>query len=89
MAGYAFFLGSACLVTAYTRGHGKDGLGFRYGFGLADIAVSAPHKKRAAITSHGSDGVADGGGLGVTTDFDCDILFSNGQFIKWPEGIQT
>ena len=41
------------------------------------------------ITSRGSDGTDDGGGLGTTQDFDCDILFSNGRFLKWPEGIQT
>ena len=24
-----------------------------------------------------------------TTDFDCDIAYSNGSFVQWPEGIQT
>jgi general secretion pathway protein G len=26
---------------------------------------------------------------GPTTDFDCDIIFSNGSFIQWPEGTQA
>ena len=26
---------------------------------------------------------------GPTTDFDCDLVWANGQFIQWPEGIQT
>jgi len=25
---------------------------------------------------------------GATTQFDCDIVFSNGQFLQWPEGAQ-
>ena len=29
------------------------------------------------------------GGGGPTTDFDCDIVFSAGSFIQWPEGTQS
>jgi hypothetical protein len=25
----------------------------------------------------------------VTTDMDCDIVYSNGSFVSYPEGIQT
>jgi len=25
----------------------------------------------------------------VTTDMDCDIIYSNGSFVSYPEGIQT
>lgn len=41
------------------------------------------------MTSLGSDGVPDSGTGGPTGDFDCDIEFSNGQFVQWPEGMQT
>ena len=45
------------------------------------------------VGSLGKDGglggslVLDGAG-GPTQDFDCDILFSHGTFIQWPEGTQ-
>jgi general secretion pathway protein G len=26
---------------------------------------------------------------GSTSDFDCDIIFANGQFLQWPEGTQA
>jgi len=29
------------------------------------------------------------GNAGQTNDFNCDIVFQQGQFISWPEGIQT
>jgi general secretion pathway protein G len=48
-----------------------------------------------AIVSAGKDKVfqaesADGYAAGTKTqNFDCDIVFSNGEFIQYPEGIQT
>jgi len=32
--------------------------------------------------------LAVGGSGGATNSFDCDIVFSNGQFLQWPEGTQ-
>ena len=42
------------------------------------------------IASNGKNGSADGGGsvVGPTTDFNADIVFSDGQFIQFPEGMQ-
>ena len=45
------------------------------------------------LGSLAKDGTAGGnlavsGTGGPTTDFDCDILFSFGAFIQWPEGVQ-
>jgi general secretion pathway protein G len=41
------------------------------------------------LTSRGSDGVSDGSWpLGGTSFFQCDILFSGGAFMQWPEGVQ-
>jgi general secretion pathway protein G len=38
----------------------------------------------------GKDGVEDAASTfeGPTTNFDCDIVFSNGQFVTYPEGVQ-
>lgn len=42
------------------------------------------------ITSYGRDGRADETlAGGATTDMDCDILYSSGTFIQYPEGVQT
>jgi general secretion pathway protein G len=41
------------------------------------------------LLSRGSDGLSDGSwGLGGTVFFRCDIVFSGGAFMQWPEGIQ-
>jgi type II secretion system protein G len=41
------------------------------------------------LISYGRDGTLDGAHpLGTTTLFDCDILFSDGLFVQWPEGVQ-
>ena len=41
------------------------------------------------ITSPAKDGVQGSQTGGQTTDFNCDILFANGQFFQWPQGTQT
>ncbi|MFN2386628.1 MAG: prepilin-type N-terminal cleavage/methylation domain-containing protein [Thermoanaerobaculia bacterium] len=40
------------------------------------------------IRSHGRDGSADSLACGTTTDFNDDIVYSNGTFVQWPEGTQ-
>jgi type II secretion system protein G len=40
------------------------------------------------IQSFGKDGAADTIGCGTTTDFNDDIMYSNGTFLQWPEGTQ-
>ncbi len=40
------------------------------------------------ILSLGRNGTADPLTCGTTTDFNDDILFSNGTFLQWPEGAQ-
>ena len=41
------------------------------------------------VRSVGKDGATEGAPAGGSTgDFDCDILFVNGQFVQWPEGMQ-
>lgn len=41
------------------------------------------------LQSPGKDGVIEGSPTGgATGDLDCDIIFSNGAFVQWPEGRQ-
>ncbi len=40
------------------------------------------------VSSLGRDGTVDSYVCGTTTDFNDDILYSNGTFLQWPEGAQ-
>jgi type II secretion system protein G len=43
------------------------------------------------LFSGGKNGTMDNttaSGLGPTTDFNADIIYSNGSFLQWPEGVQ-
>lgn len=62
-----------------------DGWNRPYGFSL-DEPVGGLDANVYAIRSAGSDGVFDGTSYtpGTTTDFDCDIVYSNGNFISYP-----
>lgn len=71
----------------------KDGWGRLYDFGM-DKAIGVTNAAQTyGIRSLGKDGVAEGSGsytVGkATSAFDCDIVYSNGSFIQWPEGMQT
>ena len=64
----------------------RDGWQFdlRFASGTSDYTLGSLAK----------DGLAGGnlaisGSGGQTNDFDCDILFSGGTFIQWPEGVQA
>ncbi len=41
------------------------------------------------ITSYTKDAVVSALTGGQTGDFNCDIIFANGQFFQWPQGTQT
>jgi len=41
------------------------------------------------IVSYGKDKKASSTSLGSTNDFDCDIIYENGTFTAYPEGVQT
>ena len=42
------------------------------------------------VISRTKDGITDGTSTGgQTTDFNCDIVFRDGQFFRWPQGTQT
>ena len=42
-----------------------------------------------SLVSPGKDGVVGPQPGGQTGDFNCDIVFSGGQFFQWPEGTQS
>jgi general secretion pathway protein G len=60
--------------------------------GWANAMVYAPGSTPGqgyTVRSPGKDGAAEGSPAGdATGDFDCDILFVDGQFVQWPEGMQ-
>jgi len=69
----------------------KDGWGNPWVFSL-DKTWGLPGASGAAqayaIISYGKDGVFSGNLCSVTTNFDCDIIYSNGTFLQYPEGVQ-
>ncbi len=60
----------------------RDGWGrfMRYGVDAAAVNYN--------VRSLGRDGAANAISCGTTTNFNEDILFSNGVFLQWPEGAQ-
>src|SRR5512140_1882480 len=70
----------------------KDGWGREYSFAM-DKAPGVTNASQAyVIRSFGKDGSWQGTVYTVgtaTPAFDCDIVYSNGSFIQWPEGMQT
>lgn len=67
-----------------------DGWGHALQF-AADQPVGGRAAAEYAIRSPGRDGVFSGNTYtaGPTASFDCDIVYSVGSFIVWPEGTQT
>ena len=64
----------------------NDGWGFAMRY-VSDTTIYT-------VGSLGKDGSSGGsltvsGSGGPTQDFDCDIIFSSGSFIQWPEGTQS
>ena len=64
----------------------NDGWGFAMRY-VSDTTVYTVGSLAKDGSSGGSLTVAGVGG--ATQDFDCDIIFSNGSFIQWPEGTQA
>jgi type II secretion system protein G len=69
----------------------NDGWGVPWVYTTDSAAPSTP-AQQYAITSYGRDGKTDGtapSAVTSTTNFDCDIIYSQGGFIQYPEGVQT
>jgi len=66
-----------------------DGWGNPWQFGIDQPGGSKEPAQVYTIISTGKDGRRDRSWtLGATHDFDCDIIYSNGVFLQYPEGIQ-
>ena len=61
-----------------------------WGFGLRYVSDTTVYTV-GSLAKDGSSGgsLTIAGSGGATQDFDCDIIFSNGSFIQWPEGTQA
>ena len=74
---------------------GVDGLELNFGcpHGMCErgmgSSVGQEPKLLQEITSWTKDGIASAATGGQTGDFNCDIIFANGQFFQWPQGTQT
>jgi len=69
----------------------KDGWGNQWFFGVDQAWGGATAAQQYAIVSGGKDGsIADASAQkgGASTNFDCDIIYSNGTFLQYPEGVQ-
>lgn len=65
-----------------------DGWGQNFDF-AADKAIGSGWASVYAIRSYGRDGQPEGNTYtpGPTTEFDCDLVFSMGSFVSYPEGV--
>ena len=80
------------LTPTYVRDFPRaDGWGFPLEFRI-DSPVGNPTPAAGyAIRSPGRDGKYEGSSYGgsATTNYDCDIVYTSGQFVSWPEGVQS
>jgi len=58
------------------------------GWSQAYIYYTDANGQQYQIISYGKNGTADTSSNGATTDFNCDIVYSNGSFVVFPEGKQ-
>ena len=67
----------------------KDGWGTPYAFAADQVFAASTAAQVYMIISYGKDGQPSSYNGGATTAFDCDIVYSNGSFVQYPEGVQT
>ncbi len=53
------------------------------------VFASSANGSLYTITSYTKDGIVSALTGGQTGDFNCDLIFANGQFFQWPQGTQT
>ena len=58
------------------------------GWNNAVVYLGAANGIGYTVSSTGKNGAVDAWVGGMTNDFDCDIVFIEGQFVQWPEGMQ-
>ena len=62
----------------------RDGWGGSYRYGSDSAGTGSDY----TISSYGKDGAVSASSVGVTHDFDCDIIYQTGQFMSYPDGLQ-
>ena len=68
----------------------KDGWNNPFAFYADQAMGTGTAAQEYLVWSYGKDGAAEATPAGgATTNFNCDILFTNGVFIQYPEGVQT
>jgi general secretion pathway protein G len=63
----------------------KDGWGGLYYYGSDTTGAGSDY----TISTYAKDKKVSSSSAGATSDFDCDIIFQNGTFTAYPEGVQT
>ena len=80
------------LAPSYVKSFPKnDGWSNSYAFGASQAWGASVAAQAYSIESLGKDGTSGGlvaAGNTQSTNFDCDIIYSNGSFIQYPEGVQ-
>jgi len=86
-------LSGVCSPTYIKNLPQKDGWGKDYEFGADQDWANGTQTaaQQYGIQSAGRDGVivAATTPTGATTNFDCDIVYQNGSFVQYPDGVQT
>jgi type II secretion system protein G len=62
------------------------------GWGHKFATASGCNNQCYSVESFGKDGLNEGepqGSIILISDYDCDIIYSDGTFVKYPEGVQT
>jgi len=67
----------------------RDGWGTPFGLYNDSAFTTTVAAQTYAIRSFGKDTVPDTAVGGAVTQFDCDIIYSQGSFLQFPEGVQT
>jgi general secretion pathway protein G len=68
----------------------KDGWGNDFGYYIDQSWSGTTPANAYVVMAAGRDGLWESSVLGgTTTDFDCDIIYSNGSFVQYPEGVQS
>jgi len=66
----------------------KDGWGTPFEYDT-DVALSGAPAQTYTVRSYGKNATANTPVCGATTNFDCDIIYSQGTFTSYPEGVQA
>jgi general secretion pathway protein G len=66
----------------------RDGWGTQWEFTVDKSWGASSAAQAYAIRSYGKDAIKGTNLCTPTTNFDCDIIYTNGTFIQYPEGVQ-